>query len=1220
MKQSCLRLLCGPLIALLALASLAFGQLGNSGTITGIVTDSTGASVPSAKVTAINPATGIKTTVTSDQVGNYSTPALNLGTYTLQVEKEGFKTYVREGIILNMGSVYRQDVQLELGSVTQTVEVKAASLMLNTQNAEVSHTISEKYYTDLPAVMGADIRLAESLLQVQPGYIPMAPNGDAIFRGSQFQSRINGGQTMSTENWFDGAAFGYAEGHQQTQESSLPYDSVREMKVLENNFSAQYGHTSGGIIQYTTKSGTNQFHGDVYDYLVSGNTNARVFFLPDVLPLTQNNWGFSLGGPVIIPKVYNGHDKMFFFVNLDGLDYHSIVNTGYVNTLPLTPQREGDFSAFLGPQLQVCGSGNNQPCVDALNRPIYQGEIYNPLTTRTVNGVVVRDGFGFNPVTGLPITGQANMIPISMFSPVSAKIIPLIAQPDRQALVNNGYGGTSDDNNKINVRTWLLRWDYAFKDKFKLSNTYYSNHRPRTAHCGGPGGCNTQYDGELQSDKNDTYFGQGFYQLITNEYEHLNFDWVMKPNIFNHATVAYDRWSMSGHSLSGGVGWLTKLGITGPINNTGGPPTINFQGNTPYTTVGNGWDNGVDVNNRWQFLDDVTWIKGKHSVKAGFEYRNMNFPQQGWAVNTTGTFNFNQIATSGYAANLNGAALSQTGDAFASFELGNVNDANFNVPVYDRPQQHYVALWANDDIKVTPKLTLTVGLRFDYQSGLSEQFNRFSNMAPNVPNPGAGGYPGAMIFANNNLRTFEDPGWNVGPRFGFAYQVKPTTVVRGGYGIYYSGVAASQFTAFPDIGFRTNPTAANVTSGVYPAFYWGDCASYGPGQVPCQFPQSDVILPPQITPTVANGTSPIRVAPDGATMPRYQNWSISIQHQFGSNMALDVAYVGDHGTRLINNWSTVGPAANMNPPSVLTTYGAALLQDSASSPQAQAAGIKLPYPGFVGNVAQALRLYPQYQNIIFRNVPTGMSSYNALQASFQKRMSHGLQFRVSYTWSKLINNGAEAGQSGQIGGQFGEGGIQNPVDLNAERSLSVDNVPNYFAVIWVYELPFGQGKKWGGSASGAVNALIGGWQVSATQFYQSGRPLGVTMTNTLSPYLFNISKRPDKVGPGVNTNFQNPQTPYLLTSGWSDPGTLNFGNAARTGVSGFAYYNEDLNIFKDTRLGEHANMRMEFMAGNVFNRVDFCNPNLNWSSPGFGYVNAQCNIPRRMQFGLSIQF
>jgi len=210
---------------------------------------------------------------------------------------------------------------------------------------------------------------------------------------------------MATENWFDGAAFGYAEGHQQTQESSLPYPSVKEMTVVGGTFSAQYGHTSGGFVQYVTKSGTSDLHGQLYDFFTSHKLDARNFFLPERLPLTQNNWGFAVGGPVVIPRVYNGRNKTFFFTNLDALDYHTTVNIGYFNTLPLAPQRQGDFSALLDP--------NNVISHDALGRPIFQGEIFNPATTRLVNGVPVRDGYGFDPVTGMPLPGEANIIPAS---------------------------------------------------------------------------------------------------------------------------------------------------------------------------------------------------------------------------------------------------------------------------------------------------------------------------------------------------------------------------------------------------------------------------------------------------------------------------------------------------------------------------------------------------------------------------------------------------------------------------------------------------------------------------------------------------------------------------------------------------------------------------------------------------------------------------------------
>ncbi|HSB76035.1 MAG TPA: TonB-dependent receptor, partial [Terriglobales bacterium] len=701
---------------------LLHAQLADRAVITGIVTDATGAAIPDAKVTITNQETGSSTVVGTNSAGNYSTPPLIIGTYTVQVEKQGFKTASHPGLVLSGGQAYRQDIKLQVGAVSQSVEVLGGAEQVNTENPTVSHTIGSTYYRDLPAVMGADIRLAESLLQLQPGYVPMQPNGDAIFRGSQFTSRVNGGQTLATENWFDGAAFGYAEGHQQTQESSLPYASVQEMTVVENTFSAQYGHTSGGFITYTTKSGTDKFHGNLYNFLTSDKLDARSYFLPKKLPLTQDNWGFAVGGP--IPKVLG---KTFWFTNLDGLDYHSTVNTGFVNTLPTPLQKQGDFSEFLDTNIIVAH--------DALGRPIYQGEIFNPASTRLVGGVPVRDGYGFNPATGLPIPGQANVIPVTdpLWSPLAKTVIPNIPALDRDTLRANGFGGSSDDNNKINVRTWLLRVDHTFNSKFSISNTYYQNLRPRIAHCGGPQGCNTVNDGETQSAQNDTYIGQGFYQRITNHFDHVQMNWVIKPNLFNHTTLAYDRWVMLGHMLSGGVGWNQKLGLGLPnesIFNNAGFPQLNFNGTVGYTHYGTPWaSDGADINNRYQFLDDVSWVTGKHTVKAGIEYRLMTFPQTGWAVNTGGNFNFAANETAGYDAsgnNLNGA----TGNEFSSFILGQVDSANFSVPFKYMPVMRYSAPWVNDEIKLTPKLNLTLGLRFDWQSGLSEQHGRFSTFDP----------------------------------------------------------------------------------------------------------------------------------------------------------------------------------------------------------------------------------------------------------------------------------------------------------------------------------------------------------------------------------------------------------------------------------------------------------------------------------------------------------
>jgi hypothetical protein len=1227
-------------------------QFADRAVITGVVTDNSGAAIPDAKITITNEGTGTRTVVGSNSAGNYSTPPLTLGSYRVDVEKEGFKIFSHPGIVLTGGENYREDAKLQIGAVTEKVEVTGGTELVNTENATVSHTVGALYYRDLPAVMGADIRLAESLLQLQPGYVPVQPNGDAIFRGSQFESRINGGQMLATENWFDGAAFGYAEGHQQTQESSIPYPSVQEMTVVENTFSAQYGHTSGGFITYATKSGTNQFHGNLYDFYTNNKLDASNYFVGpllikngrnNTLPLGQNNWGFALGGPV--PKL----NKTFWFFNLDGLDYHSTVNTGLVNVLPDTLTRQGNFSEYL--------DTNTVVGTDALGRPMYKGEIFNPASTRLIGNIPVRDGYGFD-AGGNPIAGQANIIPASdpLRSSLAAAVIPNIPGLDANTALGtpNEFGGTSDDNNKINVRTWLLRVDHTFNDKFSIANTYYENVRPRIAHCGGPGGCTTTNNGETDSKANDTYIGQGFYQRITNHFEHLQMNWVIKNNLFNHTTLAYDRWQMLGHQLSGGVGWNQKLGLGLPdeqIFNNAGFPQLNFNGVYGFTHYGTPWaSQGADINNRYQFLDDVTWNTGKHTIKAGIEYRYMTFPQTGWAVNTGGNFNFNDNETAGYNAAgtlLNGGP---TGNEFASFILGQVDSANFSVPFKYMPKMRYSSPWVNDDIKVTDKLNLTLGLRFDWTSGVSEEFNRFSTFVPTASNPV--GVPGATVF-NADLARGKSS-WSVGPRFGFAYSLNPKTVVRGGYGIYYAGVQADSWDPYPVDGYQTNPVAPNTTNGELPAFYFqgtGSCPAtltqVAGESVSCGWPAGTIILPPQLRSDVANGGNPVGVWPKTYTMPRYQNWSASLQRELSHNMAIDIAYVGNHGTRLIDGRTSAGVFDNMNPDTVLQ-YGTALTNGqftclappcSATNPTtANAAAIAAgfatpPYPTFVGDLAQALRPWPQYQQINWRSFPFGSSHYSALQVAFERRMSAGLQLKASYTHSRLMNNGAESG--------LGAGGppVQNPSNMSNLYTVSADDVPNVVSLGWVYKLPFGKGQSLLGGASGAVDKIVGGWQVSAIQSYSSGRPINITMPNTLGGYLFNNARYPNKVGSGRNSSFScDPVTLgqcsqlYLNPTGWADPGLTSnnipaFGNAPRQdqNVRGFPSYNEDLSFMKDTYFNERMYLRFHSDFGNVFNRVYFCygqtaGGSTVFGTGGFGVVSSQCNIPRRIQFAVELFF
>jgi hypothetical protein len=1269
---------CSLLVALVSFSSAnMFGQFADRAVITGVVTDASGAAVPDAKVTITDQSTGVQTVVGTNSAGNYSTPPLILGTYKVTIEKTGFKTFARDGIVLNGGATSRQDASLQLGAVSETVQVTEAVEQINTENPTVSHTLDESYYKELPAVMGADIRLAESLLQLQPGYVPMQPNGDAIFRGSQFTSRINGGQTLATENWFDGAAFGYAEGHQQTQESSLPYPSVREMTVVENTFSAQYGHTSGGFITYATKSGTSKFHGNIYDFYTNNHVDASNYFvgpqlkaqgLGTTLPLGQNNWGFAVGGPV--PKL----KKTFWFFNLDGLDYHSTVNTGYVNTLPTQAETSGDFSKILGSALTVtCPAGSLHtgtfPVTDALGTPLFQGEIFDPASTKTVTPTVADPCTGKTAPSALirqPFSGNVlgtGPSGVNLLSPTAQAIVPNIPQPNRDTLRQNGFGGNSDDNNKINVRTWLFRFDHTFNDKFSIANTYYENIRPRIAHCGGPQGCNTVNNGETASAKNDTYIGQGFYQRITNHFDHVQMNWIIKPNLFNHTTLAYDRWQMLGHQLSGGVGWNQKLGLglpDQPIFNNAGFPQLNFNGAYGYTHYGTPWaSGGADINNRYQFLDDVSWTTGKHTIKGGMEFRYMTFPQTGWAVNTGGNFNFNDTSTAGY--DYNGTALNNgpTGNEFASFLLGQVDSANFTYPIKYMPKMKYGSFWGNDDIKLMKNLNITVGLRVDIQGGLTEEFGRFSTFDPSVPNPNPNvGIAGATIFHSSKANGKTE--WNVGPRFGFAYSLNPKTVIRGGYGMYYAGVQADSWDPYPVDGYQTNPVVSNTTNDQAPTFYFGGgttspgCAYYTSQGISCQFPSAALAAqsPPQLRGDVAIGGNPVGVDPRTYTMPRYQNWSVSFQRQLGQNMAIDLAYVGNHGTRLVDGRSSAGVYDNMNPASVLGLVPAIadLTKGGFVCPNNPNASLSIPctvptqpnstaladgfttppYPGFVGTIAQSLRTWPQYQQINWRFFPFGHSRYDALQASFERRMSAGFQLKVAYTYSQLKNNGSESG--------LGSGGppVQNPSDMRDLYAVSGDDVPHIFSVGYVYKLPFGKGRPLLGNSSGITSKIVGDWQISGIHSYSAGRPLHITMPNSLGQYLFNFDgngndgRYPNK-GSGGRASGNGVTAPYLSQSGWSDPGLTSngapaFGNAPRndSSVRGYPYYNEDFSIQKDTFFGEGKYVRFEADAGNVFNRVYFCPVDQFWQpnngNADFGHTGSQCNIPRRIQFGLQLFF
>ena len=647
----------------------------------------------------------------------------------------------------------------------------------------------------------------------------------------------------------------------------------------------------------------------------------------------------------------------------------------------------------------------------------------------------------------------------------------------------------------------------------------------------------------------------------------------------------------------------------GPVVDTGGAPYVYLNDpNIPYSQYGES-DTVAEgcIANRWQFLDDITWVKGKHTLKAGFEYRHHQFPTIGNG-NTTGSYSFSYAETAGWDSN--GNQLSATGDPTASFLLGQVDNGNFNINFQHLENEQYMAPWVNDEFKATKDLTLTLGLRFDYQGCLSEAHGRQSTFDPNTPNPGAGGHLGAIIFAGSGpgrtgAKCFEKPpkdAW--GPRFGFAYRVNDKTSIRGGYGIYYGGLSANQFAGTAELGFSTNPTVPNFTNGFSPAFYWDT-----------GFPSSVIKFPPTIDPSIANGQGPTWITPNRNNLPRYQNYSLTIERQVGSSMLVRAFYTGNHATRLPDPAQALGLQDNMNNPSVLA-LGANVLGSAVGSATANAAGINAPYPGFVGDVYQALKPWPQYTNLNVLSVPYGNSHYNAFTAQLDKRFTGGLLARVAYVNSKLINSGAENSLAGS------DPGIQNPLRAALDdRALSVDDIPQTLILAWSYELPFGKGKRF--NFTGPMDKIVGGWMVSAAQRYEEGRPVSITMAcGELCTFLGSNLKRPNRVpgarayGPFSTSNLNN----YLLKSAWADPDPTNplvFGDEPQNDPSVRLphNFNEDFSISKSTFITERVDFKFITNVGNIFNRHLWCAPDMNWSDSTFGTVSSQCNTPRSIQFG-----
>ena len=1073
------------------------GQSHAHGQIGGVVRDASGGPAGAATVTLSHLPSGAEISVQTNEAGAYEATGLLGGRYAIRVESSGYKSFVRTGIDLGEGQIYRQDVIL-VGAGSTAVELVGAGPTAGTSQGSVG--------------------------EVRP-----APAEEAV----RFRRPT-------------------------------------------------------GFLATSSKPGSSEFHGALYSSLGNDALNARGFFGAKARH-RESNFGAFVGGPFV-------KNKTFFHYHYDRLSVRTGAQSGYGNSAPPHPFRLGDFGRLVTPRVIAA---------DALGRPVQQGQVFDPASTAQVSGVPVRDAF------------PNNRIPAAhpLRSRVASGVLPLMVSPDRPGHEFNVQG------NPMGAQVWRLdapshhfRVDHSFNGRLSAALSFSRTSQPAVRNCGGVDGCRSQRDPVKSPQLNGDYYGTGVYEDVTTHHLRHQVNWVKSAGVLHQTHFVYDEFHVHGHSLAAGAGWQRRL--WGPSGNglvatDAGPPALTFTGNTRYSPLGSEWGrSGFLANHQYGVGHNTTWIAGRHTVKIGGDFRHHNYPFRGWANNDAGHFNFSRLHTGGFDDA--GHNLVATGDPFASFLLGQVRSAYFQIPDFPTITENFVSWSVVDEYRLSPDLTITIGMRFDYQSAIRERHDNMSTFDPAVPNPGAGGRLGAMIFAGTGpartgRRTLESPPRDAfGPRIGIAYRVGERTVVRGGYGIYYSGVPHGQFDTVNTLGFRFHPTAIDLSNGRDSAFHLDN-----------GFPQANVVLPPAIDPSVGNDTSPVAVTRDRATMPRIQEWSLTIQRQMSRSVALAVSYTGNRGSRLIADRRVLGPAANANSPEILS-HGPGVLGSRLHTGTAAEAGFAMPYSGFSRTAAQSLRPFPHMLNIGYLNVPAGNSFFHAMRARLEKRLTDGAHFLASYTWSKLTGMGA-----GRIRPQDGLGqGPQNPTDTQAmERGLSAEDVPHRILAAFTQPVPFFQEKK-----TGLEARVLGGWALSGSVQVASGTPVNVVMANDLEPFLFNGQKRPDIVSNRVRIDhggsFDAASDSFFDGAAFADPGPLRFGNASRTMnyVRGFSHFAENLSLFKDTWINQKFKVRFETRFANLFNRTVFCDPNRNWSAASFGRAFSQCNQPRRVQFGLRFDF
>jgi hypothetical protein len=1225
---------------ILTLCALVVSGQTDRGTLTGIVTDPAGAVVAGAPVEARNSNTGATYPTVTSGTGNYTLGQLPVGTYEISVSAPGFKKAVRAGIQVTTATTFRVDFGLEVGAATESVTITAEAPLLKTESGELAHNVSTDQLNTLPVLTvgtnGAGVRNPLASFQLLPG--------------AQFASdsvlRINGMPSSSQTIRVEGQDATSGFWRQINSQNQTGVDAIQEVSIQTSNYAAEFGQAGGGYVNYTMRSGTNQFHGSAFDYIVNEFLNAGTPFTDAGLTNSQKagqhvrnavrrqDFGGTFGGPLVLPKIYDGHDKTFFFFSIEAYTDKRITLNG-LGTVPTDAYRNGDFSAAVTPAIPLtmspgaCASTPGITCSganaaqDALGSSLLANMIFDPLSQRVVNGLTVR-----NPFPG-------NKIPVSQFDPVAVKVQSLLPQATVAGALVSNYTIPSFTNYQ-HTQIPTLKIDHNLKPTIKISGFYSANH----AFSPNNNGFTQPWTGATP-------------QESLSQTTRINYDQSITPTLLMHVGAGLLQTTVTsvGASYDSSQLWGNNLFYV----------TNQFPNITPGFDTNKGGMSGTGLSSLgnssfalWQkdtkptFNNSFTWVKGNHTFKFGGEMIFEGLPAAvSWR--SKGIFGFGQAETAQPYTSVYTFNNGQTGFAYASFLLGYYNNLQVQPLANMRLGNHSFGLYAQDSWKVNRRLTVDYGLRYDFATLLSEQYGRMQDAAFSLPNAAIGGRIGGVIYGGScNCQLNNNYPWALGPRLGIAYQINDKTVLRIGGGISYGTSPNNAFLTYsvPDFYSYNNQPAAGVPAGLL-----RDGNPFAPGNrfgnPPLTYPDFSPHYPFQTAPGYAPPQSPfISIDRNAGRLPRIAQWSIGIQRQIGTGFVVDASYVGNRGVwwtaplLATYNYNSITPAAmqaaglNPNSPTDLSLLTQAIAS-ADGTPNATIAArfpnlkvVKTPgglptvpsvYPGFPATqtLSQALRPYPQWNGIPpFLGPPLGDTWYDSLQLKVTKRLSHGLDFQYAFTWQKELVLGTSNDTSYLVSAYPR---INDVFNYAQNKELNPFSRPLVSIIAFSYITPRMPGN---GRALKTLSWVTRDWTWSGVLRYQSGAliPVPYSNNNYFAQTLRN--QNPASWGGGATTqNYVAGQSFYASgidpnchcfdptkqlvfnPGAWQDVGPGQFGATAPF-LNDYRWQRqpqESMAFGRTFRFTERMtlNIRAEFQ--NIFNRVFYASPSTN------GFPNAGVN-------------